>query len=289
MAADHKVELHLSSIVCSGEAAESEEASGFTLAPAASASGGPDALPCCALAKMSPKPRPTGNMVKDMAAKHDHALSVDCINILHAHPSLRSDCRGFLFEAMAQKANDDLGTDDYFSDVCTLGKLDEDWTVMWVCKTTGFSPSDLGKANLEDKDVLQHILDFLLVATRTLKLPEDCRLKAVAGRVLDARAAQAGNGEVMLKGHAILKNGQINYLLFVYKMEFDQTGKATAVIHKPTNDRASIPADVAITEYFELVSKTTVICWHVFSMDPYQACTYDAPQSILNSGMNTTT
>ena len=229
---------------------------------ASSVSSGDAVVPHSPLAQKIPKPKMTGNTVKDMAAKHDHGLMVECVNILQAHPWIRSDCRGFLCEALREKKRDAEDSDAFFKELSSLGKVDEGWMVSWVCNKTGFLPAELGKARLQDKDCLQNIVDFLLAATKTLKLPQSCRRKVILCVVLDKRVEVAGNRHTLVQDHSILKNDKINLLIFVYKINFVE-GKGKTVCHRPTMDVAQIPEGVAITRDFELVSAHSDFNAHV--------------------------
>ena len=252
----------ISQVVVGGAADKVEAKEEAAAEPAASASSAASsaagqnassvAVPMSALAKKLPKPRPTGNSFKDLQAQREHRLFVDCINILSMRPDVRGDCKGFLDQAIAEKEKDELVSEDYFAEISTLGKLEEAWVLSWIVKTTGFSATDLGKAKLDDKDILVHLLEFLLNATRTLKLSEALQRKAIAARAFELRMVQAGNRKALLCGRTLMKNGQVNHFIFVYKLTFENE-KASECTHRPTGDKTRIPQDVAITKEFDLM------------------------------------
>ena len=205
----------------------------------------------CALAKKIPKPRSSGNTYKDMQAQMEHHHFVQCINVLDARPDVRAECKSFLDQILDNKSRGELGTVDYFSEVTSLGKLEEAWTLAWVCKVTGFMPNDMGRGKVMNKDILTNVLEFLLNASKTLKLSQSMLRKVIAARAFDSRLELAGNRHLLVRGHQLLKDGQVNYLIFVYKLTFTRD-KATSVTHRPSKDVALIPDSVSITKQYDI-------------------------------------
>ena len=223
----------------------------FAAAQPGLVASGVQSQPVCALAKRICKPRATGNSVKDNAQNTEYGLYVQCVNLLDAHPKVRQECAGFLVQALNEKRKDDETKNGFFEEVSSLGKLPECFVVAWVCKHTGFTASDLGRAKVQNKEILGHIMEFLLCATKTLKVPEAMRSKLVAYKTLDMRLEEAGNRHLLVLNHALIKNGKVNYLMFAYKLvlEGDLVKK---VVHRPTKAEAIVPADVRIDKEFEL-------------------------------------
>ena len=223
----------------------------FAAAQPGLVASGVQSQPVCAMAKRIPKPRPTGNSVKDNAQNTEYGLYVQCVNLLDAHPKVRQECAGFLVQALNEKRKDDETKNGFFEEVSSLGKLPECFVVAWMCKHTGFTASDLGRAKLQNKEILHHLMEFLLCATKTLKIPEAMRSKLVAYKTLDMRLEEAGNRHLLVQNHALIKSGKVNYLMFAYKLVFEGDVVKT-VVHRPTKAEAVVPDDVLIDKEFEL-------------------------------------
>jgi hypothetical protein len=116
---------------------------------------------------------------------------------------------------------------------------------------TEFKPNDMGRGKVVNKDILANVLEFLLNASKTLKLSQTMLRKVIASRAFDSRWALAGNRHLLVRGHQLLKDGQVNYLIFVYKLAFARE-KATSVTHRPSKDVALIPDSVSITKQYDL-------------------------------------
>ena len=177
---------------------------------------------------------------------------MQCIDILWEKPKVRAECLAFLQMSSFQQQQDDLGP-DYFKEVSTLAKLceEKEWIVAYVCGKTGARANELGQAFVENPQCLVHIMEFLLAALRTLKVPHECAKKAVCAKTLDKRIGEAGDRHLLL-ANGMVKGGKLNLGIFVYEFDWVEE-KASHVIHRPTTCKVPVPPEYTITKQFELI------------------------------------
>ena len=220
--------------------------------PVSSPECSPRAGQHCTLSQKVPKAKTTGNHIRDMQLEFERNQLVQCIDILWEKPKVRAECLAFLQMSHSQQQQDDLGP-DYFREVSTLAKLceDKEWIVAYVCSKTKTSANDLGLAYVENPQCLLHIMEFLLGALRTLKIPHECSKKAVCAKTLDKRIVDAGDRHLLLVND-LVKGGKLNLAIFVYEFVWVEE-KASHVTHRPTRCTVLVPAEYTITKQFELI------------------------------------
>ena len=117
-------------------------------------SGQIGATESCALSLKVPKPKLSGNSMKDIQMQHGMDSLIACIHILWKYPGIRSECVGYLTMAVGEKKQAVLG-DEYFEQhVTTVGKLDEQWCVDYISNATHRSPAALGQAKVLDHNIV---------------------------------------------------------------------------------------------------------------------------------------
>ena len=146
--------------------------------PASSPECSPRAGLHCTLGQKVPRAKTTGNHIRDMQLEFERNQLVQCIDILSVTPKVRAECLAFLQMSSSQQQQYDLGP-GYFREVGTLAKLceDKEWIVSYVCGKTRTSANDLRQAYVENPQCLVHIMEFLLAALKTLKMPHECAKK----------------------------------------------------------------------------------------------------------------
>lgn len=141
-----------------------------------------------------------------------------------------------------------------FSEISTLGKLEITWLVGWLVKVSGWPKALLEKALDYDPDSVRHIMQYLLVACPTLKLPPAMINKAVAMQVCEERLKQCGNRQKFIKNHKtfVEDGGRLKWEVGVYKFKWGEGLKATAIEHLPTKTVVTLPEEVVINQSFEV-------------------------------------
>ena len=108
---------------------------------------------------------------------------------------------------------------------------------------------------LADPDVLFQLLEGVVNASRTLKLPASMRNKATCGAVLNAMADDAGVrfkdlNDAWLKGD--LEDNMVDWSsISPYKQNWGGDGeRVTSIMHRPTGNVAQVPKHCVITDEF---------------------------------------
>ena len=113
------------------------------------------------------------------------------INLLWRNPDLCWKNVMWLEEKIHAKANK-CGA-DMFKTISTLGALDETWACNWIVKSSRITMDTLEAACDADPESWKQICVFVLKASLLAKIPQECKVKAVMGNVLDARVVQVGS------------------------------------------------------------------------------------------------
>ena len=217
-------------------------------------SGSIGATESCALSLKVPKLKLSGNSMKDIQMQHERDSLVDCINILWKFPDIRSECVGYLKMAVGEKRQSALGDEYFEQEVTTVGKLDEQWCVDYICNKTQWTPAVLGEAKVLDHTIVPCIMEFLLGANKTLRLSAACKRKLVCMKALNARCAAVNNRAMLLADEELIKGGQLNWLVFCYEPQFHNgSDLVTHIRHRPTGQVAEMPFDVEIDRTFDVV------------------------------------
>lgn len=186
----------------------------------ADARGPRDAL-MSKLADKVPKAKKTGNVSADLRAETNRQHIIDAINLLVLHESLRGDTVAQMRRIVEESTKEASVGEHEWAEVTTLGKMDEVWVAGFISQWTGISSELLAKAKSFDIDGLKQIWCFLVNSSMLTQLPPEFKDKRVALQTLKDMMMAVGNRASLLSNGFIKSNGECNWLLGVYELNFE--------------------------------------------------------------------
>lgn len=206
----------------------------------------------CPIVGRIPKVHKTGDTEADNNAEMRRSAFIFVCETLWDKPELIIQAQSWLVQKSQNKGR--LTAPNEFTEISTLGKIDVAWLVGWLVKVLGWPKDILEKALDYDADAVRHILQFLLVACPTLKLPPAMINKAVAMRVLEERLKQCGDRQKMIKKYDnfVESCGRLKWEVGAYQFRWGEANKAIAVKHLPTKVEIPLPEEVVVTQAFEM-------------------------------------
>jgi hypothetical protein len=212
-------------------------------------------VPQCALADKVPKLTKKGSQCAQSQAVAQRIAYMGIINIGHAHPDLNLDIHAHASSLLKAKIEKDVHGENQIDAVGTLYQFDREWQLSFVMAKLHVTAEQLGKAAVFDKQIVQHILQFLLVASRGAKVPDACMNPEVMQGMCDLRIKRTGQKRIELvtvKATPLISpTGQVDWGVGAYE-PIVLADKVTQVKHRPTGDLADVPLEENITVDWDL-------------------------------------
>jgi hypothetical protein len=136
----------------------------------------------------------------------------------------------------------------------SLSKIEEKFLLGWLTEKSGLSGADLGNMVKWDSGSTMHLLHFALQMNLNMKLPSECQVRDVTGKMMRWRYEQVGSRLHRFKelGY-VLSTGQIKWQdCGAYKMEWAEDRTLKGVMHI-TGVAGVIPAGCTVTRGWVLV------------------------------------
>lgn len=191
--------------------------------------------PSCSLLARVPKVQRTGDLINDQTKTTRRNAYNYILQTLWESPQHTLSVQGHLQSLLA--ATGTGGDDEKFASISTLGKLEVAWLAGIAAELAGLSKSDLETALGYDEDALKQMVQFLLVAPMSLKLPPECLYRGVMRKIFMQRHAAAGERAAILKKHKtklFMATGKMNWAVVgVYRLDFSGD-RAHKITHQPS-------------------------------------------------------
>lgn len=213
-----------------------------------------DQLGAFTMSFQMPKIATTGVAAHDRNKELKRLAFQNIIEHLWAHEDDVYACRSFLDERRAQQS-DAADANDQFKTFTTLGKFDEAWIVQQLLNRTSLTKAGLTRAKKYDEQTVHHIFAFILSASLSMKLPQDCRSKTVFDRMVDDRVEKVGRCK-SVGDNMILASGQVDWLSKgCYKLVWSaEKTRCVEIVHQSSSATAAVPEHVMITPAYALTN-----------------------------------
>ena len=202
----------------------------------------------CKFADNVPMYIKTGDEDKDEDLKLKRSQFQKSVNLLWRNPDLCWKNVMWLEEKI--KANESKVTADMFKTVSTLGALDETWCCAWIVSNSRIKLETLEGACIIDPESWKQILVYALKCLLTVKVPLECKKKAVCGASFEARNVQCGSrlGGFMDETLCDEESGLIDWKAWgCYEPLFVQEEPNLRTLrHRPTGHIGHVPAHVHV-------------------------------------------
>lgn len=203
------------------------------------------------MARKVATPQKTGNEQVDRKRKEEYDDMVEAIEIMTELPELLAGAvRWLRAEKVAIAEREAAGNLEVFTNTGkTLGqfvKHNEVWCVTWLAKVMPrCSAEEQARAKAYDKDATLQQMCFLLHASSSWQLPAECKYVKVVDDIFRQRLKTVGKRQDLLTigmQKFILPTGQMRWELGVYKVQLGADGAISKIVHRPTQDTATLEA-----------------------------------------------
>ena len=194
------------------------------VAPAPGASGSrevPAAQPQVNSSKLHPyaakfpMPAKTGNENKDRDNKALFVLSQQLVDTILKHPHHVNDLYTTLQQRITSES-DTLGahSDEVVSNLTTTKDIPLDVALTWLSKRSSMPSETIVTAKGHHPTVMDEMVAFEIQISKTLRFPDECSVKPVLLRVLDACGDRAGKRFEEFANDGVTAQGNVDFNKF---------------------------------------------------------------------------
>jgi len=220
------------------------------VAPAPGASGSrevPAAQPQVNSSKLHPyaakfpMPAKTGNENKDRDNKALFVLSQQLVDTILKHPHHVNDLYTTLQQRITSES-DTLGAhgDEVVSNFTTIKDIPLDIALTWLSKRSSMPSEAIVTANGHHPTVMDEMIAFETQIPKTLRFPDECSVKPVLLRVLDACGDRAGKRLEEFANDGVTAEGKVDFNKFSYRAKLLKDG-GLWVKHQSTGHEKTVP------------------------------------------------
>ena len=217
--------------------------------PVAAASGSrdvPAASPRAITSKLHPYaakfpvPAKTGNENRDRDNKALFVLSQQLVDHILKHPEHVNDLYTTLQQRITSES-DTLGahSDEVVSNLTTINDIPLDVALTWLSKRSSMPSETIVTAKGHHPTVMDEMIAFETQIPKTLRFPDECSVKPVLLRVLDACGDRAGKRLEEFANDGVTASGKVDFNQFSYRAKLLKDG-GLWVKHESTGHEKTI-------------------------------------------------
>ena len=140
-----------------------------------------------------PKPEKTGNTEIDVDNDAKHVIMVNVFKRIAAERPLVLPVYKEFQEQVKAREVKVKHDDKLFDELSTVGRTCKEWNVVWLCRNSNLTLTDLKTMSTQDKESVDRLFHYATQMNLSLKMASECQVIEFVGWYLGDRSAALGN------------------------------------------------------------------------------------------------